>query len=209
MALPALALPALFMGGSVLANTIASRQQQGALDAAYGAERQRQRRFDDEARVVNERGRERYEDFGQQQEDRRGSLVDLYTQAQESAPARPVGAAPATGSNLVVNATNTAQGRTDADLADQAARRANFRSFGDILGDISTAQARDAGDLSMIGGFKRGSQSVLPSELQAAAARGGGMRLLGDLASLGAGVTLPHALIEPGSLAALYAGRAA
>lgn len=206
MALPAFALPMLFAGGSLGLNVLASNKQQGAVNDAYLAERNRQNTLDAEARAINNRARERYTDFEGQQEERKSELADLYTQSMDSEPARPVGATPATSSNVVVNAEAKAGEETRAELDDQAQRRATFRSFGDLFGGITRDGVRDRGDLGMIGGFKRGSQSISGLEMQEAAQAGQGLRNLADLFSLGAGATMPGALVDPTSLAGIFAG---
>lgn len=73
------------------------------------------------------------------------------------------------------------RGKARAQTNDRAVRLADVRSFGDLLGDISRKQARDAGQIGQIGGFKAGSQGVLPLELDAAAQAGGKAKLLGDV----------------------------
>lgn len=199
-------LPLLFSVGSVGLNTLAAKKREDAINAAHMAERMRQQKIDREAEIVNAQGRDRYEDFSEQQGERKGTLADIYKQATESAPAEPMSAPPPTSSNLVVQSDAAQRAETEADATDKAERRAGFRSFGDLFGDITAAQARDAGDLTMLRGFKRGSQSVLGSELNAASQKGSGMNLLADLFSMGAGVTMPGALIDPKSLAGLYGG---
>jgi len=58
---------------------------------------------------------------------------------------------------------------------------ARLRSFGDVLGSIGRLNARDAGVLQQISGFKMGSNNALPYELDAAQQQGSGLRLLGDV----------------------------
>jgi hypothetical protein len=57
----------------------------------------------------------------------------------------------------------------------------NLRSFGDLLGGIGLQQARDAGYIGQIGGFKKGSAGVLDFELEDANHKGDGKKQLGDI----------------------------
>ncbi len=50
-----------------------------------------------------------------------------------------------------------------------------------MLADKSLATARDAGQVAQIGGFKTGSASVVPYELDKAGHAGDGAHFLGDL----------------------------
>lgn len=192
-----LLLPLLFTGGSILANSMGARQADRATASAMAAERLRQKRLDEEAYALNNAGRDRYSDFQGKQEDRKVDLTDEYNAALDSAPARPVAALPQSSSNLVVSNDASEAGKARAEAEDNSARRGALGSFGDLFGDISREQGRDAGVLGMIGGFKRGSQGVLPLELEAAAQKGKGWMMLGDLLSMGAGLAMPGALAAP------------
>lgn len=204
MAFP-LALPLLLSGASTLVNTIAANKQRKAREDALASERMRQRQFDDESFALNAASRERYDDVPEQKEARSESLADMFKQVTEDAPTRPVAALPASSSNLVVqNETNeTAEAKAETD--DMARRRGELRSFADLFGDLSRMQGRDAGQLGMVGSFRRGSQNVLPLELEAAAQKGRGLMFLGDLLNAGAGLTMGPAL--GGQSLAAYLGR--
>lgn len=193
MAVPML-LPLLLTGASTLANTMAARKQQKALADAQAAERMRQRQFDEESYALNARARDQYQDVGEQKAERSESLADMFKGTTEAPPVEPVVAMPQSSSNLVVQ--NEARETADAKATtnDRADRRAQMLSFSDMFGDLSRQTGRTAGDLSMIGSFRRGSQNVLPLELQAAQEKGKGLMFLGDLLSLGAGLTTGPAL---------------
>lgn len=193
MAIPFL-LPLLLSGGSVIANSMAANAQAKAQAAAMEAERIRQRQYDTESYALNDASRNRYEDFQTQQADRSSQLADMFKSTTDAPPAEPVAALPQSSSNLVVQ--NDAKQSADAKAKTnaQADRRGAVESFGDLFGTISRAQGRDAGQLGMIGSLRRGSQNVLPLELQAAQEKGRGWMLLGDLLNLGAGLTTMPAL---------------
>lgn len=196
MALPFL-LPMLLTGGSMLANSIGAGQAAKAQASQMAAERQRQQALDNESYALNNVGRDRYAGFEGQQDERKTELTDMFTQALDTAPARPAAVLPQSSSNLVVANDAQEAGAARADAEDNAQRRGALQSFGDLFGDISRLQGRDAGVQGMLGGFKRGSQGVLPLELEAAAQKGSGWMMLGDLLNMGAGLTMPGALAAP------------
>jgi hypothetical protein len=90
----------------------------------------------------------------------------------------------------------------------QGEARGKLLSFGDLFGDIGVGQARDMTDLSGINGMRRGSQGVLPLELDEASQKGGGMRMAGDIMS-GLGSIASMGALSGASLPALFAGRGA
>lgn len=186
MAIPLLSL--LLMGGSVAANTIGANRQSAALAAAQNAERARQQGFDNEAFAINAQMRDRYNDAQGQTDQASSRLADLYTAGLEQPTTRAVTPLPQSDSNIVTSSDATASASARADAQDQARRLGAFRGFGDMFSGVSRLQGRDAASLGQIGSFKRGSQSVLPTELQAASGKGSGWMMLGDLLSAGAGI---------------------
>jgi hypothetical protein len=82
-----------------------------------------------------------------------------------------------------------------------------LRAFGDILGDTSRLQARDASQVGTIGSFKRGSSAVLPLELDEANHAGDGMKVFGDLLG-GFGGIATSAGLSGGKLPFLTGGAA-
>jgi hypothetical protein len=169
-------------------NYMASQKQQNARDAALDAERRRQRDFDREAAVLNAASRDSYNDFDGQQDEKAVSLGQYFANApQAAAPA--VGDANVAAGTVMPSASNDVvtqeiakqSAKAGAFTGQQANARGALRSFGDTMGGLSRDQARNAGLVGQIGGFKQGSQGVLPYELEAAAQSGGGMQLLADL----------------------------
>lgn len=186
MAIPLLSL--LLMGLSTGANYIGNQRSQNAIAGTINSERARQKKLDEEAFAVNDRSRDQYQGAEGNIADRSGELADMYMDATETAPTTPIGALPQSDSNLVVSG-DIAQGeKTRLGTMDDARRRADFQSFGSYFGDMNRTQARGAGEIGMLGGFKRGSSSVLPSELDVAAMKGKNWMMLGDLLNAGAGI---------------------
>ena len=176
MTLAGIALTGLSTG----LNHMANQQVESAREGAMAAERIRQQALDQQADALNLQSQDRYQGFDDKQEERSKTLGSYFTD-QVATP--PVAAAmPASGSNITVQAENKARG--DArERTDQIGNAlGQLRSFGDLLGDTSRLQARDAGQIGQIGGFKRGSSNVLGMELDAANSAGSGMRLGADLA---------------------------
>lgn len=176
MTLAGIALSGLSTGLNYMAN----QQVESAREGAMAAERIRQQALDQQADALNLQSQDRYQGFDEKKEERATKLGDYFTD-QVATP--PVAAAmPASGSNITVQAENKARG--DArERTDQIGNAlGQLRSFGDLLGDTSRLQARDAGQIGQIGGFKRGSSNVLGMELDAANSAGSGMRLGADLA---------------------------
>ena len=208
MALPSLLLPALFTGGSIAANTMAANRQARAQADTMAAERRRQRGFDREADAANLRARSQYEDFEPQREERSSNLAEMFSGIRDEEPMAPI-APPAPTSDNVVASRNERSQQQARDFTDQRADAlGNLRGFGDLMGDMQRGQGREAQQIDMIRGLRRGSQGVLPMEMQAAEQKGGGLRLLGDiLGGLGSMAT-GHALYADGAspLAGIFGG---
>lgn len=189
--------------GSTVANTIASNQQRKARDDALAAERIRQRGFDQESDALNLTARERYEDAPEQQDEKTSELAAMFTE-QQGPPAPAL--LPTSGSQLV-NREETQQRGAAKDFTNQQGENlARLRSFGETFGGIGRMQARDAGLLGQINSMRRGSQNVLPLELDAAQEAGSGLRFVGDLAGLGGGLAL-NAGLGGASLGNLFGPR--
>jgi hypothetical protein len=204
--MPAWLLPALFTGGSMLANAVGNGQRSSANADVLRANDARRKRLDAEAAATNTRARTRYDDFGGQMQERSGTLADMYSETAAAAPTRPISAAPPTSSNVTASAEGAEGLAVAGEADDMRQRRARLRAPGDVLSGISFGQARDAGTLSQLFGFSRGNQNVMPMELDAAIYAGAPWMMAGDLLNLGAGITTQRALIDPKSLAALYGG---
>ncbi len=196
MPLPLL-LPLLFTAGSIGANYLGNQKASNAVGSAMAAERKRQNKLDEEAYALNNAAKDRYTDVSGQTEDRSASLSDMYTQALDAPETRPMAVVPESDSSLVVAKDAASAANTRAESEDRARRLGAFRGFGDMFGDISRSQAGDASHLGMLGSFKRGSQGVLPMELDAASQKGKGWMMLGDLLNMAGGFTLNKALAGP------------
>lgn len=189
----ALALTAAGMG----ANYVGSRKAENAQADAMRAERIRQGSLDKEAFDINDKARDRYKDISTQQDAKATELADMFLADADSAPA--FGPAPSSD-NITVRAEDRARDKARDYTEGQGRARGRMLSLGDLFGDIGVDQAQDMSQLNGVLGMKRGSQGVLPLELDAAAGEGQGWRLAGDVlgglgsvASMGAmtGASLP------------------
>ena len=192
------------------ANMIGQNQANRARKSALAGERARQDKLGREADALNDRSRDRYNDFEGQQGDKASALADYFVEAPQSA-AGAVDTANASAGSVMPSATNDiVQREIDKQSGDAAAftgqqgtARGALRSFGDLLGGVSLDQARDAGYIGQINGFRQGSSSVLPHELEAANQKGAGMRFLGDILGAGGSIATPmgiNAATQAGTL---------
>jgi hypothetical protein len=199
--------------GSMLMNQQAAARVQRAQNDAMEAERIRQRGFDGERDPINTGARQRYENFEGQRQTKSQALGDYF--ANNVAPATGQSAAPAeTPTTVGAGAGNVV---VDQQLADamQRARAygtqqdqalGNLRAFGDVLGDISVKQGRDAGQIDTINRFSKRSSELLPGELEAAKSKGGS-GLFGDILNLGGRVAIGAGLAGVGpSWGGLFGG---
>lgn len=184
-------------GASVGANAIGQRKQTAAVNDTMAAERRRQKGFDKEAFAINADAQDKFKDFQAQQDAKTGDLAAAFNAPSEEPS--PV-SLPPSSSNITVQRTSDEKAKSKEYTDQQGEARARLMSFGDIFGDLDTSFARDATDLAGIQGARAGSQSVLPSELDAASQEGSGWRLAGDIfgglgsvATMGAlsGATIP------------------
>jgi len=176
--------------GSEVANGIATSRVQHARNDALDAERIRQQGLDREAANVNTQSQDRYLDFGGQQGEKASDLGQYFTDqkienANDNAKATNELTLPQSGSNVVTREIEKQKGKADAYGNQQGQALGQLRSFGDLIGDIGRAQARDAGTIGQIGGFKAGSENVLPFELDAASHKGDALKTFGDVLNLG------------------------
>lgn len=176
-------LPLLFAGGSTIANTIAADKQGEAIASAQNAERLRQKRFDTESLALNDKALNRYDDVPGQIDTKAGDLAAMFGEASSEAPAEPIITTPTSSSNVVTSRETAAMGKAKSETDARAGQLGNLRAFGDVLGENSRLQGRDAGQLGLIGSMRRGSQGVLPMELEAAQYEGSGLRTLADILS--------------------------
>jgi hypothetical protein len=140
--------------------------------------------MDKEAQALNLGAQDRYADAGAQTDEKAKTLADFFTAAPADAGEANTAAAsvmPTATNDIVTQEIAKKSGEAKAFTDQQGQALASMRAFGDVLGDTGRLQARDAGKIGQIGGFKRGSADVLPLELDAAAQKGAGLRLLGDI----------------------------
>jgi hypothetical protein len=166
-------------------NYAAQAKVQRARDDAMAAERVRQNSLDREAQALNLTSQNRFQDFGGQQDQRATQLSDFFTDQQVAEPG-PAEALPASSSNITVREENKQRDKAKEFTDRTGNALGELRSFGDLLGEVSRLQGRDATQVGQIGGFKRGSSGVLGYELDDANRAGDGMKLFADLAG-GAG----------------------
>ena len=161
-------------------NHMATRKVESARNDALEAERIRQQGLDQQAAALNLQSQDRYQDFEGKQDERSSELGKYFTQQQAEAPV--AAAMPASSSNITVANEDKARGEAKKRTDQIGTALGELRSFGDLLGDTSRLQARDAGQIAQIGGFKRGSSNILGLELDGANGAGSGYRMMGDIA---------------------------
>lgn len=156
----------------------------------------RQSGLDREADALNARSQDRYENFDDQQADRSTSLGDYFTeQSMPTDTANASASLPTSSSNVTVQEEGKQRAKATAATDAQGRALGELRAFGDVLGGIGRQQARDAGQIAQVGGFKRGHAALIPFDLEAANQKGAGARFLGDIVggagsvALGAGLS--------------------
>jgi hypothetical protein len=178
--------------GSMAANSVAQSKVNKARNGAMEAERIRQRQLQQEADALNAVSQDRYQGFEGKQDERSSELGKYFTDQVQSIPeatGAPTETVPTSSSNIV-NTEKKKQGeKTKAFSTQQATALGNLRGFGDLLGETSRLQGRDAAQIGTVGGMMKGSQSVLPLELEAANNKGSGWKTFGDLLSAGATIS--------------------
>lgn len=180
--------------GSTVVNTIAANKVAAAREDVLAAERIRQGQLDKEAAALNTQSQDRYQNAEGQQTAKARDLSEFFTAPNTAGEANDSAASvmPSDTSDITVREMAKQTGAAKDFTGEQAQRLATLRSFGDMLGDNARFQARDAGLIGQIGGFKRGSSNVTPLELDTANQKGAGLQLFGDL------------LAGAGSLATIY-----
>lgn len=186
--------------GSIVANQVAVGQQSRARDNILAAERIRQNGFDQQAQALNQQSQDRYVGFEPQQEARSATLGDALASTVGGGDPNSGAASimPSSASNVVNQERDAQIGEAQSFVDQQTGALADLRSFGDLLGETSLMQGRDASQIAQIGGFKRGSQDVVPLELNEAAKAGDNFKLLADILA-GTGTIATGAGIGGGS----------
>lgn len=174
------------MAAGTGANAIGQSQVNNAREDAVAAERIRQQRLDQEAQVLNDKSRDRYNNVQVDQAAKASELSSMYDQVQQSvvSPGAAPVAAPAAGaggSSVVAREAEKQAGLTNAFNTQQALAQGKVSSFGEMLGDKLRLQGRDAAQVGQIGKFKQAWAGLLPLALEDANQQGAGMRMFGDL----------------------------
>jgi hypothetical protein len=179
--------------GSMVANNVAQGQIDNARSEVLATEARRQSGFNREVEQLNTQSQDRYVGFEPQQEQRATELADMFA----SDVTDPNSVMPGSSSNIVNKETDAQIGAAQGYVDQQSGALADMRAFGDMLGSNSLLQARDASKVGQIGGFKQGSQGIVPYELDDAGKSGDGMKMFADVLRL-AGTTMTGAGIGGG-----------
>jgi hypothetical protein len=186
--------------GSTVANTMANNRVAKARSEALNAERLRQAGLDREAEALNAVSQNRYgPEYEKGREAESQQLGDYLAKQDVGADAAAQGIAaadltPASSSNVTVLEANKQAGKAKAATAQRGQALGELRSFGDYLGGTSRLQARDAGLIGQIGGFKQGSSSIVPYELDAASHKGDSLKTFGDILNFGGSLAIGKGL---------------
>lgn len=178
--------------GSMVANNVAQGQIDNARNEVLALEARRQQGFNREVEQLNTQSQDRYVGFEGQQDQRADDLANMF--ATDITDPNNATAIPGSSSNIVNRETESQMGAAQGYVDQQSGALADMRSFGDLLGSNSLLQARDATKVGQIGGFKQGSQGIIPLELDEANSAGDGMKMFGDVlrmagsATTGAGI---------------------
>lgn len=169
--------------GSAVANSVAISKANKARDDVLAAERIRQRQYDAEAGGVNQHSLGLYKDVGAQQAAKSSQLAAYFGANSDPGAANTAAASvmPTSTSNVTTSEAAKQSSLANAFVGQQAGALADLRSFGEMLGDNSRSQARDASLIGQIGGFKKGSSAVVPYELDHASHAGDGWKTAGDI----------------------------
>ncbi len=139
--------------GSSVVNAVAANKVQSARNDAMAAERIRQNTFDKQAEAVNLTSQDRYQNFDEKVAEGSQQLGD-YISNQTAPEAQASEALPSAGaSNITVQEEAKQKAKAKASTNASGKALGELRAFGDVLGDTSRLQARDAGQVAQIGGF--------------------------------------------------------
>lgn len=192
--------------GSMVMNSIAQNQVDTARNDVLRGEALRQQNFNAETDALNTQSQDRYVGFQPQQEQRAEELATMFGSQVDDPNTAAV--LPASSSNIV-NRETEQQKATAQDYVDQqTGALADLRSFGDLLGETSRLQARDATKIGQIGRFKQASQGIVPYELEDANKAGDNAKFFADLLRLGGTVTTGAGLNPGAGIAGMYGGSA-
>lgn len=167
----------------------ASKEVGAARDQVVSAERQRQLALNAEGDAVNKTARDRYDNIDVQNDAKAKTLSDYFKGGGVpggSAPTPAPSLVPVSNSGITVAEEGKKLGQAQDFSDKQGDALGKLRSFGDLFAGLNRSQARDAGTVAQLGGFKTGSAGVVPYELADANHAGDKTKFLGDLLS-GAG----------------------
>lgn len=161
----------------------ANGQVGAARHAAEMAELQRQSRWDDQIRQLQQQSLGRFDDFAPKMSERAGSVADFYKASGGALPSSGVtaGVLPQSDNVALLKEGGRQMGKVDAFNTQQGKALGNLRSFGDIMGNANRGMAIDNGFISGINSEKQGSASILASELEAANKAGDGLKTFADI----------------------------
>ena len=174
-------------------NYAAQQKVQGARNDALGAERIRQRGFDQETAAIGTQSRKNYDGADRKGKMEARKLGDFFGAQHPNEPGAEM-AIPDTASNVTVAEESKQRGKATKFTNQSAKTLSDLRSFGELLGNNAVLQARGASQVGQIGGFKQGSSNVLGYELDDANHAGDGLKLFGDIVSGLGGMALNKGL---------------
>jgi hypothetical protein len=186
--------------GSMVANNVAQGQIDNARSEVLATEARRQAGFNREVEQLNTQSQDRYVGFEPQQEQRATELADMFATDVTD----PNSVMPGSSSNIVNKETDAQLGTAQGYVDQQSGALADMRSFGDMLGSNSLLQARDAGKINQVGGFKQGSQGIVPYELDDAGKAGDGMKMFADVLRLGGSAVTGAGIGGGGPIAGMF-----
>lgn len=192
--------------GSMVANSVAQGQIDNARNDVLRGEALRQSGFNSEIDTLNTQSQDRFVGFQPQQEQRAEELASMFGSTVDDPNAAAV--LPASSSNIVNRETSQQKAAAQGYVDQQTGALADMRSFGDLLGETSLLQARDAAKVGQLGGFKQASQGVVPYELEDANKAGDNAKFFADMLRLG-GTVATGAGIGGGSIPGMFGGPAA
>lgn len=200
---------ALLGGASTLGSMFFNNQAQSQVDAARNAaiqnNRGQQSALDTEAKGVTDKSLGRFSNFGAGMDADATRLADFY-KTPVTTPTTPntIAALPASTNDYVNREIGTKGGIADAFVAHNADTLGKLRSFGDVMGNISRAQAGDTQAVGQIGNFKAGDTAVTNIALDNANRAGNTDaqigNILGGLGKVGLTAGLSHGLTVPGTV---------
>lgn len=170
-------------GASMLMNSGANDSVQNARNRVLTDERNRQSQYDNNITALNTQSAQRFNGAPDKMGDRAKSVGDFYSANGGDVPASgaTAGTTPGSTSNIVVQEGKRQLDKVKAFGGQQSDALANLRSFGDIFGEANRGVGQDAARIGVWNGFKQGSNSVLPLELETASHAGDGQKAFADI----------------------------